>query len=139
VRDIFQSFKLVESNIARTQSLYDRLVNLLNNVEISRNIDQSTLAILEPASPAERTYTLEKYLLAMAGFGGLGLGLGIIGLMELYHARQRRPTKPNPRPDQDRGKPRADERLALIKGLLERGLLSQEAYDRKVEQIVDSL
>ena len=43
-------------NVSRTQGLYDRLVSLLQNVDISRNIDQETLAILEPASPAERSY-----------------------------------------------------------------------------------
>jgi len=44
----------LKQNVNRTQSLYDRLVGLLQNVDISRNIDQATLAILEPASPAER-------------------------------------------------------------------------------------
>src|SRR5439155_19391419 len=54
--------KVVESNgriaeaerlklsVNRSQSLYDRLVMLLQNVDVSRKIDQETLASLQPAS-----------------------------------------------------------------------------------------
>ncbi len=68
-------------NVNRTQSLYDRLVALLQNVDISRNIDQGTLAILESASPAERSYKKELVALALALFGGLAFGGGIIALI----------------------------------------------------------
>ena len=125
-------------NVQREQTVFDRLMVLVQNVAISRNIDQETLAILEPASPAERSYDQEISLLGMAGFGGLGLGLGIIVLMALYRARRRNPLKSNSRLSQDAIKPSAAERLEQIKGLQEKGLLSKEAYDRKVEQIVDS-
>lgn len=68
-------------NVTRTQSLYDRLVTLLQNVDISRNIDQETLAVLENASPAIRSYTRETSVLALAVAGGLGVGLGIVFLL----------------------------------------------------------
>jgi uncharacterized protein involved in exopolysaccharide biosynthesis len=74
-------------NVSRTQGLYDRLVGLLQNVDISRNIDQATLAILEPASPAERSYKLELAALAMAIIGGLALGVGIIALITVRDDR----------------------------------------------------
>jgi capsular exopolysaccharide synthesis family protein len=73
--------------VSRTQSLYDRLVTLLQNVDISRNIDQETLAILEPASPSKRSYSDEIRLLAMAGIGGLGLGLSLIALIGIRDDR----------------------------------------------------
>ena len=68
-------------NVQRIQSVYERLVMLVQNVGISRNIDQETLAILEPATPAERSYTQEISILAVAALGGLALGLGIIALI----------------------------------------------------------
>ncbi len=68
-------------NVTRMQSIYERLSMLVQNVGISRNIDQETLAILEPASPALRSYKQEIGLLGVASFGGLGLGLGIILLL----------------------------------------------------------
>ena len=74
-------------NVSRTQGLYDRLVNLLQNVDISRNIDQATLAILEPASPAERSYKRDLTLLALAILGGLALGGGIIALITVRDDR----------------------------------------------------
>jgi polysaccharide biosynthesis transport protein len=74
-------------NVNRTQSLYDRLVSLLQNVDISRNIDQETLAILEPASPAKRSYRQDLMLLALSIFGGLGTGLGIVALIALRDDR----------------------------------------------------
>jgi capsular exopolysaccharide synthesis family protein len=74
-------------NVNRTQSLYDRLVTLLQNVDISRNIDQGTLAILESASPAERSYKQELIALALAIFGGLVFGGGIIALITVRDDR----------------------------------------------------
>ena len=74
-------------NVNRTQSVYDRLVTLLQNVDISRNIDQGTLAILESASPAERSYKQERSALVLAIFGGLAFGCGIIMLITVRDDR----------------------------------------------------
>jgi succinoglycan biosynthesis transport protein ExoP len=74
-------------NVSRTQGLYDRLVGLLQNVDISRNIDQETLTILESASPAERSYLHDLVALALAIFGGLALGGGIIALITVRDDR----------------------------------------------------
>lgn len=74
-------------NVQREQTVYDRLLLLVQNIGISRNIDQETLAILEPASPAKRSYTQEIGLLGMAGIAGLSLGLGIIVLIALRDDR----------------------------------------------------
>ena len=74
-------------NIQRTQSVYDRLALLVQNVGISRNIDQENLAILEPASPAKRSYSSEKAGLALAILGGLAAGLGIVFLIAIRDDR----------------------------------------------------
>jgi polysaccharide biosynthesis transport protein len=65
-------------NIQRIQSVYDRLVLLVQNVGISRKIDQENLAILETATPPKRSYTSEKSGLALAILGGVAVGLGIV-------------------------------------------------------------
>jgi capsular exopolysaccharide synthesis family protein len=69
-------------NVTRAQSLYDRLANLLQSVDITRNTDLETLAILQPASSAIRTYKQIIMAVALAIFGGLGLGAGIVFLIE---------------------------------------------------------
>ena len=71
----------LRQNITRAQGLYDQLASTLQKVDISRNIDQDTLSILEPASAAVRSYKQEESLLAQAGVGGLALGLGLIFLI----------------------------------------------------------
>jgi capsular exopolysaccharide synthesis family protein len=68
-------------NVQRVKTVYDRLALLLQNVGISRNIDQETLAILEPASLAKRSYRKEIGLLVGGSMGGLSLGFAIIVLI----------------------------------------------------------
>jgi uncharacterized protein involved in exopolysaccharide biosynthesis len=71
-------------SVQRMQPLYDRLVMLLQNIDISRNIDQETTAVLEPACPAERNCTREKCLLATGGLGGLGVGFLLVLVPGFY-------------------------------------------------------
>ena len=68
-------------NVDRVQSVYDRLALLVENVDISRNIDQDSLAILEPASPVKRSYSSEESGMVLASVGGLAAGLGLVFLI----------------------------------------------------------
>ncbi len=68
----------LKSNVSRTQSLYDRLQILVQNVDVTRNLDQQTLAVLEPPSEVRRTYKMELALLGLAIFCGLSVGTGIV-------------------------------------------------------------
>ncbi|HEY1662531.1 MAG TPA: polysaccharide biosynthesis tyrosine autokinase [Verrucomicrobiae bacterium] len=77
----------LKANITRNQSLYDQLVSLLHNVDITRNIDQETLAILQPASPATRSYQELKSSISAAVFGGLAVGLGLVLLITIRDDR----------------------------------------------------
>lgn len=82
-------------SVTRSQSLYDRLVLLLQNVDISRTIDQETLAVLEPASTALRSYKLDLIVLGLALFAGVGLGFGLVFLVEVRDDRFASPTEVN--------------------------------------------
>jgi len=68
-------------NIQRIQTVYDRLVSLVQTVGISRNIDQESLAVLETASAPKRSYTSEKNGLVLAILCGLAAGFGIVFLI----------------------------------------------------------
>ncbi len=74
-------------NVQRVQTVYDRLVLLLQNIGISRNIDQETLAVLEPASEPVRSYLWEVSVAGLAAFGGIALGLGIVLLVAVRDDR----------------------------------------------------
>lgn len=82
----------LKAAVARSQSLYDRLALMLQNVDISRSIDQESLAVLEPASPAKRSFKIEIIVGVLALFVGLSLGLGLVFLVEV---RDDRLTSPN--------------------------------------------
>jgi capsular exopolysaccharide synthesis family protein len=72
----------LRANVTRNQNTYDRLAALLQNVNISGNIEQEDMAVLESASLAERSYKKELILLALAIVVGLGFGSGIVYLIE---------------------------------------------------------
>jgi polysaccharide biosynthesis transport protein len=74
-------------NITRAQSLYDRLLSLLQNVDISRNIDQATLNVLEPASEPERSYRKPIMISALGIFGGICAGIAIVFLIAMLDDR----------------------------------------------------
>jgi polysaccharide biosynthesis transport protein len=69
-------------NVTRVQSRYDRLAMLLQNVDITRNTDLETLAILEAASVAKPSYRLDIVVSVLAVIVGLGAGAGIVFLIE---------------------------------------------------------
>jgi capsular exopolysaccharide synthesis family protein len=77
----------LKAAVSRTQSLRDRLDSLVQNVSISRNIDQETLTTLDPASPAKRSYSSELRLLLGSSLGGLLLGFGLVALVGLRDDR----------------------------------------------------
>jgi capsular exopolysaccharide synthesis family protein len=77
----------LKTSVSRNQAMYDRLVALLQNVDISRNIDQESLAILEPASAAKRSYKEAQMLLVESGLVGLIIGCGIIALITVRDDR----------------------------------------------------
>lgn len=71
----------LKQDVVRNQGMYDRLSSLLQNVDIGRNIDQETLALLEPASTSTRSYKEAKTKLVQSVILGSGLGFGIIFLL----------------------------------------------------------
>jgi capsular exopolysaccharide synthesis family protein len=77
----------LKQDVVRNQGLYDRLTSLLQNVDISRNIDQDTLAILDHATASTRSYTEGKTSIIHSLFIGLGLGLGIVFLIAIRDDR----------------------------------------------------
>lgn len=74
-------------NVQRVQQVYDRLAKMVENLGISRNLDQETLAVLDPASEPERSYSREISMAGMGGMAGLGVGLGLILLVALKDDR----------------------------------------------------
>src|ERR1700736_6073891 len=45
-------YNRIKSNLDRSKSLYDRLINNLQDVNVTRNVDQDLVSILAKAAPA---------------------------------------------------------------------------------------
>jgi len=130
----------LKQEVARNQALYDRLVSLLQNIDISRNIDLPSLAVLQGASPARRSFRKE---IAVSGLGIIGgLAVGIIGALALA-IRGGRAAAPKLGPVEDIKARRDDEgvveALRKLKLLHEQNSIGKEVYEQKVKEIVDSI
>jgi Mrp family chromosome partitioning ATPase/uncharacterized protein involved in exopolysaccharide biosynthesis len=76
----------VKEDLQRSQALYDRLLGLLQTVDLNNNMDQESLTAIGPASAARPTLT--KYKLAAAGlFLAFVAALGLMVLLELLDDR----------------------------------------------------
>jgi hypothetical protein len=77
-------------NTDRARVPYERLVSMLQDATIRRNLSRATLRVLEPASPPERSYTAARHLFTVAGVSGFGLGVGIMLFIGAYRVFRRK-------------------------------------------------
>ena len=69
-------------NVQRAQSLYENLQNLLQSVDVNKNLDQERVSILTAPSMSLPANTRALLKLGIALLGGLGLGFGLIYCLE---------------------------------------------------------
>jgi succinoglycan biosynthesis transport protein ExoP len=78
----------MKQEMLRSQALYDRLLSLLQTVDLNNNLDQEPLVAMAPASPARPTLT--KYRSGAAGLVlAFVVGLGAFFVLELLDDRFR--------------------------------------------------
>jgi polysaccharide biosynthesis transport protein len=71
----------MKQDLIRSQALYDRLLGLVQTVDLNKNLDQEPLSPLAPASPARPVHSTFK--LAAAGiFLAFAAGFGLLILFE---------------------------------------------------------
>jgi polysaccharide biosynthesis transport protein len=75
-------YNRIKGNLDRSKSLYDRLVNNLHDVDVTRNVDQDLVSVLEKASPAQSAKPGMVRILILGSSAGLFLGLVILFLMD---------------------------------------------------------
>jgi polysaccharide biosynthesis transport protein len=75
-------YNRIKSNLDRSKSLYDRLVNNLQDVNVTKNVDQDMVSILAKASPAHPIQPGLVLFLILGASGGLVVGVAILVLMD---------------------------------------------------------
>lgn len=79
---VIAEFSSLKADVDRVKNLYDRLLDTTQNVDVSTNVSQTNIGILEPASPA---YSKKPGIPKALGTGlviGLLLGGGILFLLD---------------------------------------------------------
>jgi polysaccharide biosynthesis transport protein len=75
-------YNRVKANLDRSKSLYDRMVNNLQDVNVTRNVDQDLVSILAKASPAHAIIPGLVMMLILGASGGLMVGIAVLVLMD---------------------------------------------------------
>jgi len=79
-------YNIIQQEVLRVQTLYDKLASLIQNVDVNKKIDQETVRIMENASaPLMVRGTVKKMLLGFVA--GIILGLVCLYLIELFDDR----------------------------------------------------
>jgi polysaccharide biosynthesis transport protein len=79
-------FERMKQDADRIKVQYERSVGILNTVDMSKNLDQENLGIMEAPSPARSLAgTTKKLLLGL--IAGLFVGFGILYLVDLFDDR----------------------------------------------------
>ena len=76
------NYNRIKADFDRTKNLYDRLVNNLHDIDVTRNVDQDLVSILEKASPAQPIKPGMERLIIIGVCGGLFLGLGLLFFLD---------------------------------------------------------
>ncbi len=71
----------IRGEIARQQSYYDRLLALLQGVDLNSSMNQEDFSVLERATEPRRARSQPLIMTGAAGFGGLLFGCGILFLI----------------------------------------------------------
>jgi succinoglycan biosynthesis transport protein ExoP len=74
-------YNRIKATVDRSKGLYDRLVTNLHDVDVTRNVDQDMVSVLEKASPAQPIKPGLVRILVTGTTAGLLFGLAILGFI----------------------------------------------------------
>jgi capsular exopolysaccharide synthesis family protein len=74
----------IRQDLQRIQSAYDKMLALIQTVDVGRTVEQENVGILEPASAAAPLYRMARNL-ALALAGALALGFGLLYCFGIFH------------------------------------------------------
>ena len=68
----------LKNDIQREQTYYEKLLGALQNADLSKNVQQERLSVLQPATPGQLTKRYLPIRISAAAVFGLALSLGIV-------------------------------------------------------------
>jgi capsular exopolysaccharide synthesis family protein len=79
-------YERIRQDVARTQALYEKLLGVIQQVDVNRTLDQENVRVMDAASkpkPVRRTMVF----LGLGAAAGLFLGLGLLYVVSLFDDR----------------------------------------------------
>jgi capsular exopolysaccharide synthesis family protein len=77
-------YERIRQDLQRVQATHDRMLGLIQTVDVSRSVEQDNVGILEPATPAAPRHRMLRNL-AIALAGSLLLGFGLLYGLAMFH------------------------------------------------------
>jgi len=84
---LLAEFDRIKSRLQSVKSLHDRLLSSIQSLDLSKNLDQESVAILEPATPAYPPPANLAKQLTIGGVIGIVAGIGILILYSILDNR----------------------------------------------------
>ena len=78
INDRLAQSERLKENVTREQGYYDHLLGTLQNVDLSKNVQQERLSVLQSATPSQIETRNLPLRMALAVIFGLFLGLGLV-------------------------------------------------------------
>ena len=79
-------YERIKQDVARTQGLYERLLAVIQSVDVNRTLDQESVRVMEKASPPKTMRKTVK-VMALGVFAGLFLGFGLLYILNMFDDR----------------------------------------------------
>ena len=76
-----------KNDIQREQGYYDHLLSMMQNVDLSKNVQQERASIVQAPVPARPVSRMLPLLILIAAVAGVGLGSGIVFVWHLWDDR----------------------------------------------------
>jgi capsular exopolysaccharide synthesis family protein len=78
VNDRLSESQRMKNSIQREQGLYERLLGVLQSVDVNKNVQQERLSVLQTPTPARPSKRYLPIRIAVAVFAGLSMSLGLV-------------------------------------------------------------
>lgn len=82
-------YEKLKGDSDRSKALYDRLLTSMQSVDVNKNINQDLISVLQGASVAFPVKLGVAEVIAIAAFGGIVLGVGILLVVDLLSDRMK--------------------------------------------------
>ncbi len=87
---IMSNYEQIRQSVQRLQTAYDKALDLIQNIDVNKRVEQENLGVLEPASVAASTHRMFSNVALASAFAlvlGMGLLFGVLLIQDNFASR----------------------------------------------------